>query len=153
MIQPPEAQTAETMGNGLFFVILVAVNAWTRFRENKKLKTNINSALDEKVAEIEIAAKQLREEIATTRIAMARLEVRIESSEKVDEQVGHDIGHLRVEMHSLSGRVDASNAIYTEILNMAKNREQTKSKVVMEPGTVPDLQDQTRVVIKKKEGA
>lgn len=96
----------------------------------------------EQVDRIEAAGKLMREDLKETREAMVRLEVRIEAGELADERV-------RVEMHSLSGRVEASNALYTEMLTAAKARVKPQEPVV-EPGTKPDLQDQTKMTLKKE---
>lgn len=148
MTKPPDPQLADSFGNGIFFILLVAFNVWTRFRSNKKLATKIDTSLDAKVLEIEAASKLLRESLDSTREAMGKLTGRIEDAEKADDR-------LRSEMHALTGRVDTANATYTEILQKAKAREAKAqaqaSRASLEPGKRPDVQDQTKVTLKKEE--
>lgn len=118
MNHAPDPQLADSFGNGIFFVILVAFNVWTRIKGNKNLAGKIDTALDAKVAEIETALKMLRESIDKATESMVRLQVRIEQTEKADDR-------LREEMHSLCGRVDAANEKYTEILIAFKAREKS----------------------------
>lgn len=100
----------------------------------------------EQVDRIETEGKLMREDMRKTRDAMVRLEVRIEAGELADERV-------RVEMHALTGRVDASNALYSEILQKAKEaKERTAwAQAKIEPGNKVDVQDQTKTTVKKEE--
>jgi chromosome segregation ATPase len=118
MAHPPDPSLADSFGNGIFFVILVAFNVWTRVKGSKSLAGKIDKALDAKVAEMETAIKLLRESIDKAIEQMVRLQVRIEQTEKADDR-------LQVEMHSLVGRLDATNQKYSEILTAFKSREKT----------------------------
>lgn len=112
----------------------------------KRVSQQQIDAENQGILELKVESSLLRQEMKDTRAAMTRLEVRIEGGEKSDER-------LRQEMHALSGRVDAVNSTYTEILQKAKDREAkaAASQTVLEPGKKPDLQDQTKITVKKEE--
>jgi septal ring factor EnvC (AmiA/AmiB activator) len=100
------------------FVGAVFGNGHLRKRTSKKQI----AAERAEAAALKTESELLRKSLTETRDKMVRLEVRIEASENSDERVSKEIERLRVEMHSLGGRVDASNALYTEILQKAKER-------------------------------
>lgn len=112
----------------------------------KRVSQQQIDAENQGILELKVESSLLRQEMKDTRAAMTRLEVRIEGGEKSDER-------LRQEMHSLTGRVDAVNATYTEILQKAKDREAkaAASQTVLESGKKPDLQDQTKITVKKED--
>lgn len=86
--------------------------------------------------------KKLMDDSAVTRKEMSDLRARLESNERKEEQ-------LRSEMHTLTGRVDASNDLYREILEIAKLKKQ-KSETTVEPAVKPDAVDQTKITLKKE---
>lgn len=111
----------------------------------KRISVEQCESEEDHVQRLETEGQLMREEMAKTREEMTRLKVRIESGERFGEQ-------LREEMHALSGRVDAANEKYTELLQSFKNRE--KSSQTTQIGDPKDLQDQTKTTIKggKKDG-
>lgn len=111
-------------------------------RKRKKVSETQCEAEEEQVSRIEAEAALTRTELRETRDAIVRLEVRIEASEKISEQ-------HRVQMHALAGRVDASNAIYQEILQKSRDRQQS-SPMTMESGNPKDMVDQTKLTVKKE---
>lgn len=91
------------------------------------------------VERLETEGQLMREQMKRLGADIVRLEVRMELGEKVSEQ-------HRVEMHSLSGRVEASNALYTEMLEKAK-----AAAAKIQAGNPVDIQDQTKLTVKKEE--
>jgi chromosome segregation ATPase len=118
----------------------VTGNGWVRGKQVARQEAS-NSELSGQI-------QGLRAELAITNDKMVRLEVRVEIAEKADEQLEREMERLRVEMHSLSGRIDASNALYTEILEKARLRQ--ASSATVEAGNPADIQDQTKVTVKKE---
>jgi FtsZ-binding cell division protein ZapB len=120
---------------------VIANGAWRRRISNNQIE-----AENKGILELKVESNLLRQEMKDTRIAMTRLEVRIEQGEKSDERV-------RQEMHALSGRVDAVNATYTEILQKAKDREAkaAASQAVVSQVRSLIFRDQTKITVKKED--
>lgn len=96
------------------------------------------------VERLETEGQLMREEMRSLNSSLVRLEVRMETGEKIAEQ-------HRVEMHLLTSRVAAANATYTEILKTKDCEAAKTSQTLIEPGKKPDLLDQTKITIKKGE--
>lgn len=119
------------------------------FANGKWRKRIANGQCEVEIAQvdrIETESRLMREEMRSLSSSITRLEVRIEAGELADERV-------RVEMHALNGRLDATNNMYAEILQKAKEAKERAAwaQAKIEPGNKPDLQDQTKVTIKKEE--
>lgn len=93
-------------------------NRHLRKRETRKHLASEDSM----VCALKAESGLLRDEMENTRSAIARLEVKMEAREAAEEKTDRELENVRIEMHSLSGRVDAANSLYTEMLQAAKAR-------------------------------
>lgn len=124
--------------------LAAAVFANVKFK--KRISTTQCEVEEGQVTRLEAEGQLTREELRATRDEMVRTKDQIAILTKSYEQ-------MQREMHALTGRVDASNSLYTEILQKAKDREAkaAASQSVTEAGKKPDLQDQTKITVKKEE--
>lgn len=123
-------QWQQLLGFGTALATAIGGNGVIRGRQVKK-QVKAHSSLQGEI-------QGLRKDLAETRDKIVRLEVRIEATEKADDQMSKSMDQVRMEMHSLTGRMDAATAPITEILTMVKSAKEKSAARAAAVGTPVD---------------
>ncbi len=115
MTQPPDPQIADSIGNGVFLVLLVGLNVWTRFKSNKKLAVKIDDSLHTRVASLEASLKTTQELVAiyTENVKESNVLSKDLKAGMAAHQRGMD-AH-REEMHAFAGTIEKGEVLAGQI--------------------------------------
>lgn len=115
MTHPPDAQLADSIGNGIFFAILIAFNVWTRFKQGKHLEASVDQSLQTRVASLEAALKTTQDLVA---IYTDNVKESNALSKDLKVGINHHLGEIqshRMEMHGFKTTIEKGEVLAAQI--------------------------------------